>query len=55
MLAHFGPGSIASEGFYNKMKNRCQLKHEEIKEILEIFMKLDKNCELIISKRDLIE
>lgn len=25
VLAHFGPGSIASEGYYDKMKGRCLL------------------------------
>jgi len=29
-LAHFGPGSIASEGYYEKMKGRCLLDHETI-------------------------
>lgn len=28
ILAHFGPGSIAQEGYYNKIKNRCTLEHE---------------------------
>ncbi|CAD8087462.1 unnamed protein product [Paramecium sonneborni] len=55
ILAHFGPGSIASEGYYEKMKGRCLLEHEIIQQMLEIFMKLDKDCELIVSKQQLIQ
>ncbi|CAD8151557.1 unnamed protein product [Paramecium octaurelia] len=55
ILAHFGPGSIASEGYYEKMKGRCLLEHEVIQQMLEIFMKLDKDCELIVSKKELIQ
>jgi hypothetical protein len=50
VISHFGPGSIASEGYYTKFKGRCLLKHPTVMNIFECFMRADQRCDLIVEK-----